>query len=272
MSSVRPLSPGTLDMVHGSTPMKDSPYFWLSIIVRKYGVCFDRRRASARSATYCSNYGYICTHGTKDVKTLSEFGVGSGESHSWASLYSSSSVIHSLEFSTKLAQFVGVLFLFMNGTVVKWLPNTTWYWGDMWPVLWLRIRATVPECDGEWLTYMPSLERGSYFGTVLKLDCSLLSSTKHGLPKVWHVEGSMMSPSILKKVASLLQLSPRIINLYYLNATRFKANGHIIVVVWLDQWQSACRRRFRVISMRVFIFCSSMPFWWWVPTAQYVIF
>ena len=63
------------------------------------------------------------------VKTLSEFFVGSGESHYRSSSYSSS-VRYSREFSTKLAQFGGVLFLYMNGTVVKWSSNTTWYWGE----------------------------------------------------------------------------------------------------------------------------------------------
>ena len=47
------VSPGTLDMVHGLTPTKHSPSFWLSRLVRKYRLYFDRGGASARLAMYC---------------------------------------------------------------------------------------------------------------------------------------------------------------------------------------------------------------------------
>ena len=61
------VSLGTLDMVHDSTPIKDSPAFWLSRLVVKYVVHFDCAHASVRLATYCSKVGHIGPVSTKAV-------------------------------------------------------------------------------------------------------------------------------------------------------------------------------------------------------------
>ena len=107
---------------------------------------------------------------------------------------------------------------------------------------------------------MPSLDLGSHFGQVLIPDCSLESSEKHGHTKVWNISGSMMFPSMPKNVASLLLPSVRMDNLLRQKADSLIANGHIMVVVYSVQWQTAQRRIVPAIKVSSYIFLSTMPF------------
>ena len=47
---------------------KDSPYFWLSRLGRKYAVIFDRFCATAHGATYYKNWLHMWSHSYKAVK------------------------------------------------------------------------------------------------------------------------------------------------------------------------------------------------------------
>ena len=44
----------------------------------------------------------------------------------------------------------------------KTSSNTTWNWGDTWPVYGFRTRVTYPAANGEWPRQIPANERGCH--------------------------------------------------------------------------------------------------------------
>ncbi len=63
-----------------------------------------------------------------------------------------------------------------EGTVAKASSNTTWNYGDIFPVVVLRTKGTSDEWCGENPTKSPRRERGLHFG-ILFPSCSVGSST-----------------------------------------------------------------------------------------------
>ena len=94
-------------------------------------------------------------------------------------------VTNSLEFFTSWAQFGVTVRFRMWWTVLNWSSYTTWYCGDTSHVLGLKTNATLPACAGKWPTYIPSLDRGSHFGTPFRFVCNIESNIYTGHPNVW---------------------------------------------------------------------------------------
>ncbi len=78
---------------------------------------------------------------------------------------------------TRSAQCGGTVPVRRYGTVVKSSSKTTWNWGETWPVLGLKISATLEACKGNQPTKIPIRAGGSHFGTTPCPDWSQWSNT-----------------------------------------------------------------------------------------------
>ena len=61
---------------------------------------------------------------------------------------------------TIYVQFFIIVPSLINGAVENLSSNTTWNWGETWPVSGFRTRDTYPAWNGEWPRYIPDREQG----------------------------------------------------------------------------------------------------------------
>ena len=64
---------------------------------------------------------------------------------------------------TRYVQFGVIVPSLMNGTVDNSSSNTTWNWGETWPVSGFITRDTYPAWNVEWPRYIPAHEQGYHF-------------------------------------------------------------------------------------------------------------
>ena len=74
-------------------------------------------------------------------------------------------------------KFEDIVTSLMNGTVENSSSNTTWNWGDTWPVDRFITIATYPAWNSECTRYISSHDRGSHLGSPDKLPCNISSKT-----------------------------------------------------------------------------------------------
>ena len=185
----------------------------------------------------------------------------------------SSLVAHSDEYLTRAGQFGGNAPSSMYATVENLSSYTTWYCGVTHPVRGLKTSATLLAWNGECPRYTPIIERGSHFcGLAPPADLRRLSRTSTGENIVWKVFTGIFSTSVPYRIDSGVYPSILTCKVLSISAMYLNANGQNIWSILCGHIFIPCKRSVLAPSVKILFLCSTMKFWWWVPTPQNVIF